>query len=266
MALDIDNDIKIYLTGASSDGGAQTDPESSLGNYRSSTLWVNDSDQNLFPIVTYSKAQSGEEYYLALCFKNENGSSEDALSLKFWLYEDAGTTTTNTYASSGAVNIPVNDTSAFDTNGGYLKNTTTGEIMYYTGISGSNLVVPSAGRGVRGSSASGGSSGDTIIPYPWCDIATEVNPANKTAGAIQTIADIYTSPTLNSDTNGSWVCPVYATDRDGYTNGVGINNNGYGADLDDSYICFVWFKFIVPAGAVRNPSFDINILKYGAEN
>lgn len=30
--------LRLYLTGASSDGGAQTDPDASLGNYRSSTL------------------------------------------------------------------------------------------------------------------------------------------------------------------------------------------------------------------------------------
>jgi hypothetical protein len=38
------DDIKIYLSGAPSDGGAQTDPDLALGNYRSSTEMVNKKD------------------------------------------------------------------------------------------------------------------------------------------------------------------------------------------------------------------------------
>jgi hypothetical protein len=78
-------DIKWYLTGASSDGGAQADPDAALGNYRSSTEITNDSIENLFDNVTGSEATSGDIEHRCICVKNENGSSENWYNVKFFI-------------------------------------------------------------------------------------------------------------------------------------------------------------------------------------
>ena len=84
----VQSDIKVYLTGAASDGGAQTDPDSSFGNYRSSTE-VGAGDNNLFDDITGSEASAGDTEYRCFCVKNTNGS--DALdAVKVWISTDTG--------------------------------------------------------------------------------------------------------------------------------------------------------------------------------
>jgi len=70
------SDIKKYLTGATSDGGSQSDPDSSLGNYRSSTEIVNNNDNNLFDDVSGAESQAGNIEYRCICFKNTHSSLE----------------------------------------------------------------------------------------------------------------------------------------------------------------------------------------------
>lgn len=65
----MDNDLKIYLTGASSDGGLQSDPDLSLGNYRSSVELVDAITENLFNNLV---VPGGGTFYRCLCIKNEN--------------------------------------------------------------------------------------------------------------------------------------------------------------------------------------------------
>jgi len=69
------SDIVWYLTGATSDGGSQSDPNQSLGNYRSSTEFVSDSIENLFDNVDSTEAQSGDTEYRCLCIKNTGSST-----------------------------------------------------------------------------------------------------------------------------------------------------------------------------------------------
>ena len=71
-----ENDLKKYLTGATSDGGAQSDPDQSLGNYRSSTEIVDENDNNIFDDVSGAESQAGDTEYRCICFKNEHGSLE----------------------------------------------------------------------------------------------------------------------------------------------------------------------------------------------
>ncbi|MCP4607752.1 MAG: hypothetical protein GY845_03405 [Planctomycetes bacterium] len=69
-----ESDIKLHLTGAASDGGTQTDPNSSFGNYKSSTAIINDSDENLFDDVSGDEASTGDTEYRCYCIRNEHGS------------------------------------------------------------------------------------------------------------------------------------------------------------------------------------------------
>jgi len=69
-------DLDKYLTGAGSDGGAQADPDASLGGYRSSTEITDDSDNNLFDDVSGAEAAAGDVEYRCICIKNAHGSLE----------------------------------------------------------------------------------------------------------------------------------------------------------------------------------------------
>ncbi len=85
------SDLKKYLTGATSDGGAQSDPDSALGNYRSSTEVTDDSDNNLFDDVSGAEASAGDTEYRCICIKNTHGSLE-LQNAKVYLQEsDVGT-------------------------------------------------------------------------------------------------------------------------------------------------------------------------------
>lgn len=63
-------DLKYYLTGAASDGATQTDPNASLGNFRSSSEIASGLPNNLWDDVQVTEAQSGDTEYRAIIFKN----------------------------------------------------------------------------------------------------------------------------------------------------------------------------------------------------
>src|SRR6056297_3418057 len=93
-----DSDIVIYLTGATSDGGSQADPDASLGNYRSSSTITSDADENLFDDVSGEEASDGDTEYRCYCVKNEHGSL-DLTDAKVYLSDsDIGGTNTVSFA------------------------------------------------------------------------------------------------------------------------------------------------------------------------
>ncbi len=72
-------DLKIYLSG----GGANTDPNASLGGEISSTELVDNNLHNLFAKVDAAEALAGSTKYRGLYVKNENGHGltlEDAVA------------------------------------------------------------------------------------------------------------------------------------------------------------------------------------------
>lgn len=81
-----DTDIKYYLTGATSDGGTQTDPNSSLGNYRSSTEMTSGSLNNLFDDISSAEATAGDTEYRCICVKNT--ALETLYNVVAWLYAE----------------------------------------------------------------------------------------------------------------------------------------------------------------------------------
>lgn len=100
-------DLKKYLTGAASDGGTQTNPNSALGNYRSSTEITDNTDNNLFDDVSGAEASAGDTEYRCLCFKNTHGS----LSLqnaKIWVSTNEANAST---AIEIAVEVPTSNAS-----------------------------------------------------------------------------------------------------------------------------------------------------------
>lgn len=82
----LSSDIKFYLTGAGSDGGAQADPNLSLGGYRSSTEIVSAQINNLFDNISSQEANDGSTEYRCICVKNT--SLETLYNVVAWLYAE----------------------------------------------------------------------------------------------------------------------------------------------------------------------------------
>ncbi len=74
--------VKIYLTGADSDGGTQSDPNLSLGGFRSSTEFTSNTLHNLFRVIKSAEASAGYTDYRCVCLKNT--SLETAHNLVAW--------------------------------------------------------------------------------------------------------------------------------------------------------------------------------------
>lgn len=69
-------DLDKFLTGAGSDGGVQSDPDASLGAYRSSSEIVDNTDENLFDDVEGAESEAGDTEYRCFCIQNKHGSLE----------------------------------------------------------------------------------------------------------------------------------------------------------------------------------------------
>ena len=69
-------DLVKSLTGASSDGGSQTDPNAALGAYRSSTTITDNTDNNLFDDVSGAEASAGDTEYRCIAIQNKHASLE----------------------------------------------------------------------------------------------------------------------------------------------------------------------------------------------
>lgn len=85
----VSGDIKFYLTGAGSDGGAQANSNASLGRYRSSTEIVDSSLHNLFDEVNGTESQAGDTEYRCICVKNTN-ILDTWEAVKVWLATATG--------------------------------------------------------------------------------------------------------------------------------------------------------------------------------
>ena len=105
----LDAEIKFYLTGAGSDGGAQADPNAALGNYRSSTEIVDATLENLLDNVSNAERVAGDTEYRCFAIKNTNGS-DSITNPKIWIETDTGTAEDDV---SFAVEVPTGG----DTNG-----------------------------------------------------------------------------------------------------------------------------------------------------
>lgn len=319
--------LGIYLTGAGSSGGSQTDPNAALGNYRSSskvteqgasvsspisnvtvdfvaaangtgagtldaptsgtltwtppggsvgaavaiangetkvleganadqyiivtrtsassltgtaTVTLTNPMNNLFGFdnVSSAEAAAGDSEYRCVAFKN-NHASVSLSTFKAWI-GTLGTQRTSDSAqlgASGSGTITTTGSLADWPSSGYAHIKTSGgttrEIVYYSSRTTNSLTVPSAGRGLLGTSAAAGASDDTIDAVPGIRIAKEAPTGSSTAGNAQTIANEGTAPT---GVTWSTACTEAAA--------VSIGTLGVGE------IYFLWIHRQTPAGAV----------------
>lgn len=83
------SDLLFKYTGAVSHDAAQTDPDSSLGNYRASSLITSGNDNNVFDDVSGGEASTGDTEYRAIAFHNNHGSLA-LTACKVWIQTDTG--------------------------------------------------------------------------------------------------------------------------------------------------------------------------------
>ena len=67
-------DLVSYLTGAATNGGAQADPDASLGGYRSSTEITSGTVNNLFDNISGAEALAGHTDYRCFVIRNEHAT------------------------------------------------------------------------------------------------------------------------------------------------------------------------------------------------
>lgn len=165
-------DLKKYLTGAASDGGAQANPALALGNFRSSTEPTSGADNALFDDVSGAEASAGHTDYRCLAFKNTHGSLS-LTTAKVWVStDDANASTTYSIAverpatanlTNGAAQTVVSETTAPTVN-------TTAHNGTGSGIS--NWALSTAANSyANGVSVAQGSAGADLAPgdiiYVW---------------------------------------------------------------------------------------------------
>lgn len=323
--------LRFYLTGAASDGGTQTDPDASLGNYRSSTL-DEYFDQNVtsaisnvtidfvsgahaegngtltadsvdtltwtppggsagaavtiangetkvlegsgapeqyirvsrttaddltgaatvaltkkynnaigFDNVEASEASAGDTEYRAMMVKNESTVSVENVKVYIATLGTQRVSDTTQLGASGAGTVESSTASAFADwpESGFCRIEDSGntlqEIVYYSSRTDTVLTVPSAGRGLLGTSASAGAATDLIYPVPGIRIAKEA----PSSDAIQTIADESTAPT-----SVTW--------STGITSAGGIDIGTLAA----SALYGLWVERVVVAGATSAASVE----------
>jgi len=236
------SDIKVYLTGATSDGGTQTDPAASLGNYRSSTLkntetQIDDGDgisaadttivvdsTTGFPSSGYITIEDEVISYTGTTSVSFTGCTRGALSTTAASHDD-DTPVLALPLETLFDHVTGSEASAGDTE--YrcfcVKNTNGSDTAYNVSIY---------------ISVETGNSDDAI------SFAVEVpESGSETNGPAQTIANESTAPTVNSGRVSDWST---ATSR---ATGQGVNIDYHDAHLDPGEICFVWVKRVVAASA-----------------
>ena len=140
-----------------------------------------------FDNVTSSEAAAGDTEYRCICAKNE--SAGNVTNFAVWL-ATLGTQRVSAAAQlgasgSGTIGCSSGDFTDWPTSGFCRIETSADaerEIVYYSSRTATVLTVPTAGRGLLGTSAAAGAATDKIYPVPGIRIAGEA-PATQPTGA-----------------------------------------------------------------------------------
>jgi len=145
--------------------------------------------------VSSAEASAGDSEYRCIAVKNDATAAIAALLV--WLGQIGTATTSNGgYSASGAVTINTAGSLATWPTSGFVKNTTTGEVMYYSAkASDTSLTVPAAGRDIYTDVAGGaaGNNGDALVNISGIRIGKEA-PNAQPDGHFATIAGEGSAP------------------------------------------------------------------------
>ena len=82
-------DLLYHYTGAGTHEAVQTDPDASLGGYRSISEITTGVDENVFDDVSGAEASAGDEEYRAIGFHNDHGTLT-LTACVIWIETDTG--------------------------------------------------------------------------------------------------------------------------------------------------------------------------------
>jgi len=238
-----ESDIKVYLTGADSDGGSQNNPNLSLGKYRSSkelaerTTLAGDlaklatripvADAYYFPSSGYVRIENEIIQYTNRTRYELRDCLRGALS------------TTPAAHSSGSV-VEVIGLKLFDNVSGDERNA--GDTEYRCFCIKNEHASESAANFKIYIDADTGSAADDI------SFAVEVPTGGDTDGYAQQIANESTAPSVGSGNVSDW------SDATSYAAGVGVDQGSHDANLDAGEIVFVWVRRKVASGTSGLPN------------
>jgi len=172
----LDSEIKFYLTGAGSDGGVQTDPNASFGDYRSATEIVDATEENLLDNVSNAERVAGSIEYRCFCIKNTN-VIDSIVDAKIWIETDTGTAEDDV---SFAVEVPTGGDT--DGNAQTIASETTAPTVGSGNVSAwSDAISKGAGVGVdQGAHDADLGPGEIVFVWVRRVIAAGASPATHT--------------------------------------------------------------------------------------
>jgi hypothetical protein len=160
----------------------------------------------VWPNVANAERAAGSSRYRAFMLRNMSAAN---ISLRIFLaLLGAQRNAAAGYAASGAVTIgPQTGTFSGWPDSGFVKNATTGEVLYYQSRTDALLSVPAGGRDVWAELGGGaaGTLGDPLRPVSGFRLATEV----PVGGALQVLGDDDDVPA-----GLTWEAPAGTTDPD----------------------------------------------------
>jgi hypothetical protein len=192
----------------------------------------------LFSDIDSATATAGETQYRAIFVRNEQADSAVAKLLKLHLAEIPGTTAQTTdvgsLGASGGGTIETSGTfeDAVPESGYAQVRKADGSIreqVYYSSRTSSTITVPSAGRGMSGTTAAAGAVDDELHFVAGIRVAAEVPDGS---GLVQAIASENTAPS-----GVSWTSGIDAAD------GIDHGDLAAGAELG------LWVEYEIPVGA-----------------
>jgi len=230
----LDGESKI-LEGGAADGANQyirVTRTSATALTGTASIAIDDPLNRLWDNVTSAEASAGDAEYRALMLKNESADVVGSLKVYLATLGTQAASDVAQLASSGSGTISTGDDLSDWPESGFVRITTSGatlrEICYYSSRTATDLTVPTAGRGLLGTSAAAGAADDTLDAVPGIRIAKEAPSSSH----IQTIANESAAPTG-------------VTFNTGIVAGTGLSIG----DLNPGDMYGLWIHRAIPAGA-----------------
>lgn len=198
-----------------------------------------------FNKVTNAEASAGSTCYRATILRNDSDS--DILAIARWIDELATSqiSSANQLSGSGSGQISTSGSFNYWPTSGWCQvrqsDGTLREVVYYTSRTSYTLTVPSAGRGLLGTSATAGANTDTVHSVPGIAIGFDPAGVQNFGAAITTIANENAAPA-----GVTWNLGI----SQGGTNTTGLTL----VRLRPGFQIGFWLRRHIPAGAVFMPN------------
>lgn len=146
--------------------------------------------------VTNAQRVAGLSTYRAAFLGNHSANQITSVTVRLKALGTARTSDSAQLGASGSGTITTTGSLVDWPDAGWVRIVTSGgtlrEVAYYTSRTGTTLTIPTAGRGLLGTTAAAGAATDTITPIPGIRVAIETPDSDMT---VQVPANENTAPT-----------------------------------------------------------------------